>query len=204
MQDKLFRKAALEKLSSPEELDQLMQVTTPKGWVALVALIGFLGAAVMIGIFGVITISVEGAYCVLVNEPATDRTQAFVYVAWSEENVIEASDAVQITPSSARQSDDGFILGRALAVGNFPVDTSAMLEVLGNETLVNQLLQDGPLIQILVELLPTEKTDDNPTGYQWSSGNIPAIDLKGRLPCSATIQVDEKAPIDLVLRRTNA
>lgn len=30
-----FRKAALEKLSTPEKLDQLIQVTSPKGWIAL-------------------------------------------------------------------------------------------------------------------------------------------------------------------------
>ena len=35
MQNRIFRKAALDKLSSPEQLDQLMQVTTPKSWLAL-------------------------------------------------------------------------------------------------------------------------------------------------------------------------
>lgn len=34
-QNALFRKSALDKLSSPERLDVLMQVTSPKGWAAL-------------------------------------------------------------------------------------------------------------------------------------------------------------------------
>ncbi len=34
----IFRKVALERLSSPEQLDQLLQVTDPKGWLALGAL----------------------------------------------------------------------------------------------------------------------------------------------------------------------
>ena len=34
----IFRKVALERLSSPEQLDQLLQVTDPKGWMALGAL----------------------------------------------------------------------------------------------------------------------------------------------------------------------
>ena len=38
-QDRIFRQAALDRLSSPEQLDQLMQVTTPKSWMALVAFI---------------------------------------------------------------------------------------------------------------------------------------------------------------------
>lgn len=34
----IFRKAALDRLSSPEQLDRLMQVTDPRGWIALAAL----------------------------------------------------------------------------------------------------------------------------------------------------------------------
>jgi HlyD family secretion protein len=37
MNKEVFRKVSLERLSSPEQLDQLMQVTTSKGWVALAA-----------------------------------------------------------------------------------------------------------------------------------------------------------------------
>ncbi|MEM6718290.1 MAG: NHLP bacteriocin system secretion protein [Bacteroidota bacterium] len=33
-----FRKAALEKLSTPEKLDQLIKVTSPKGWIALLTI----------------------------------------------------------------------------------------------------------------------------------------------------------------------
>lgn len=35
---KIFRQSALDRLSSPERLDSLMQVTKPKGWLALMAL----------------------------------------------------------------------------------------------------------------------------------------------------------------------
>ena len=37
----IFRSAALERLRSPEQLDQLLQVTSPRGWLALLTL-GFL------------------------------------------------------------------------------------------------------------------------------------------------------------------
>ena len=37
MDKTIFREAALERLSSPEELDRLMQITTPRGWLALIA-----------------------------------------------------------------------------------------------------------------------------------------------------------------------
>ncbi|MBN2853909.1 MAG: biotin/lipoyl-binding protein, partial [Clostridia bacterium] len=37
MNNNLFRKKALDKLQSPEQLDQLMTVTSPAGWMALIA-----------------------------------------------------------------------------------------------------------------------------------------------------------------------
>ncbi len=56
----LFTKSALERLSSPEQLDVLMRVTDPKGWVALAAVGFLLFAAVIWGIFGRIPKTVDG------------------------------------------------------------------------------------------------------------------------------------------------
>ena len=56
----LFRKESLERLSSPERLDQLMQVVSPKSWLPLTAL-GFLVVVALIwSIYGRIPITVEG------------------------------------------------------------------------------------------------------------------------------------------------
>src|SRR5712692_1668862 len=52
MQRKLFRQTSLERLSSPEQLDQLLQVTTPQGWLALIGLGGLLIMALLWGVFG--------------------------------------------------------------------------------------------------------------------------------------------------------
>src|SRR5580658_2138266 len=46
MDSKVFRKAALERLSSPEQLDLASRVTTPKEWLALIGIIFLLGVAV--------------------------------------------------------------------------------------------------------------------------------------------------------------
>jgi HlyD family secretion protein len=59
-QESLFRKAALDRLSSPEELDQLMQVTNPRAWLALMALGLLLLAAILWSIFGVIPTRISG------------------------------------------------------------------------------------------------------------------------------------------------
>ena len=60
MQQQLFRKVALERLSSPEQLDQLMQVTTPRGWVSLLAIGALLVCAIVWGFVGYIPTKVSG------------------------------------------------------------------------------------------------------------------------------------------------
>ena len=56
----IFRKVALERLSSPEQLDQLLQVTDPKGWLALGALGLLLMTSVAWGVFGSIPTEARG------------------------------------------------------------------------------------------------------------------------------------------------
>jgi HlyD family secretion protein len=56
----IFRKVALERLSSPEQLDQLVQVTDPRGWLALTGLSALLLAAVGWGIWGSIPTEAHG------------------------------------------------------------------------------------------------------------------------------------------------
>jgi len=56
----IFRKVALERLSSPEQLDQLVQVTDPRGWLALTGLSALLVAAIGWGIWGSIPTEARG------------------------------------------------------------------------------------------------------------------------------------------------
>lgn len=56
----LFRQKALDKLSSPEQLDQLITVTTPRSWFALIAVGAILFTAALWGIFGSIPTKVYG------------------------------------------------------------------------------------------------------------------------------------------------
>jgi HlyD family secretion protein len=56
----LFRKESLERLSSPERLDELMQVVSPKSWLPLTALGALVVAAAIWSVLGRIPVTVEG------------------------------------------------------------------------------------------------------------------------------------------------
>jgi HlyD family secretion protein len=58
--NKIFRKEALERSASPEQLDQLIQVVNPKRWLALSALGTLVAAGTAWSIFGQIPLSVTG------------------------------------------------------------------------------------------------------------------------------------------------
>jgi HlyD family secretion protein len=58
--ESIFRRASLERLSSPERLDTLLEVTTPRSWFALAGLGAVVVAAIAWGVFGAVPDSLEG------------------------------------------------------------------------------------------------------------------------------------------------
>lgn len=57
----VYREVALARLSSPEQLDQLMQITTTRGWIALIAIGFMLVMAIVWGVWGTIPSKVKGS-----------------------------------------------------------------------------------------------------------------------------------------------
>jgi HlyD family secretion protein len=60
MNGKIFRKVSLDRLASPEQLDQLMQITNPRGWIALAAFGALLATCIAWGIFGSVPDKIAG------------------------------------------------------------------------------------------------------------------------------------------------
>jgi hypothetical protein len=91
VQQGLFRRPALERLASPERLDELMEVTTAQGWLALAALIGLIAAAFLWGILGSVPTLVRGDG-VLIREGSLQT--------------VDASAAGEVKELFARAGDD--------------------------------------------------------------------------------------------------
>ena len=58
--DQIFSKEALDKMRSPEKLDTTMSITTPIGWMGLIAVAVMLLAVVIWSIFGSFTVKADG------------------------------------------------------------------------------------------------------------------------------------------------
>ena len=59
--NQLFSKEALDKLRSPERLDNLLSVTNSVSWMLLTAILIFIGSIILWSIFGAFTVR-NGAY----------------------------------------------------------------------------------------------------------------------------------------------
>ena len=57
MDNKLFREKNLKRVSSPEELNDYLKVTTPRLWILLIAAIILLGGFIVWGTAGSVTIT---------------------------------------------------------------------------------------------------------------------------------------------------
>jgi hypothetical protein len=195
MQSKIFRKIALDKLSSPEQLDQLMQITTPKAWLALVALGGLLMGVFIWSIFGSIPTEVTGEG-MLVTNPASGLLEAVAYVELAQGSEIRTGMEVEIELATVRPENDGYLRGRVLAVGDRPVTRQQAAEVLGSEELAAAFLPDTPAVEVRLELLTSAKTR---SGYAWTSENGPDTAIAAGTPCTIRVVVNEERPISRVL-----
>jgi hypothetical protein len=202
MQKPIFRKAALERLSSPEQLDQLMQVTTPKGWLALIALTGLLVMAVILGFVARIPITVTGQ-CILldsggVNNSPTNDLGAIIYVSSMDGRDIRPGMDVQILPSTVKKEEAGYMLGVVASVDEHLSTAQDMLRTLGSDELV-QVLAAGKIMPITVHADLLEGGAAG--GYKWTLPGSAARygKIQSGTLCSADIVTARKRPIDLVL-----
>jgi HlyD family secretion protein len=139
-QNNLFRKEALEKVASPEQLDQLIKVTSPKRWFSLFAL----GALVISG----------GAWSVLGEIPIV-VTGKGVMVYPSQVATLQASNSGRISELKL-QAGDKVKKGEVIAT----IDQSELRKQLqlSREKLTQLRIQDQTANTVQLQRSATEET----------------------------------------------
>ena len=96
----------MDKTLSPDELDRLMRVTSPKGWLALIGLLTLVAAAVVWGVFGTVPVVVGADKGVLLG--GDSRLQVVSQTSGLVTDVlVETGDSVKKGQVIARVSPDG-------------------------------------------------------------------------------------------------
>ncbi len=103
---------------------------------------------------------------------------------------------VRIEPSTVKKEEYGTLIGKVVAVSDFPMTAEGMASVLQNPQLVTRFMEQGPPYAVRVELAPNGAAA---SGYSWSGGPGPTVKLSSGTTVRATVTTDRRAPISLLL-----
>lgn len=141
MRNTLFRKASLDSISSPEQLNDYIKVSNPSIWMTLIALFILLTAVLVWSITG--------------NMPTTIHTRgviyggnALCYVDTENAGTIKAGQAVKIQVFNLNET----ISGHVDKVRAVPMSASEIAADLKSDYLVQELTQDGFAVKVAVSL----------------------------------------------------
>ena len=100
MGEEIFRKKSLEKIKSPEALDNYIRVANPGVWLLLISVIILLAGACVWGIFGHVGSTVPASVYV-------ENGEAICYIADENISLIQAGLTVKFAESKAVITDIG-------------------------------------------------------------------------------------------------
>lgn len=140
----------------------------------------------------------RGDALVSIETSAADRNEmeAYIYLPAADGKKIRQGMRVEISPTTAKREEYGFLPARITQVADYPSTDQGLLRVFGNEKMVQQLTGNLPPIQIFASLTPSAR---NASHYQWSTREGPPFQIQSGTLCSANITLMEQAPITLVL-----
>jgi HlyD family secretion protein len=145
-ENKVFRKVSLDRLSSPEELDQRLTVTSPIGWLACLAVIILVVAGIIWGVLGRIPDKAVG--------------QGIIISSGGVTNVMPRVSG-QLTDVSAREGDyveKGAVIAR--------VEQTEIIEK------INKLKKD---LEVIKNLDPGNPLLEDANGYLNVDGQIAEV-----------------------------
>jgi HlyD family secretion protein len=140
----------------------------------------------------------RGTHLISVEATGVDvnEMEAYLYLPASEGKKIASGMKVEISPSTAKREEFGYLPAFVSSVAEYPSTDQGLMRVFGNEKLVQQLSGTMAPIQIVASL---KSSAVNPSHYEWSTRTGPPFLLQSGTACSATITLAEQRPIELVI-----
>lgn len=190
----IFRKEALERLSSPEQLDQLMQIVTPRSWLPLAALSGLLACGLGWSFVGRIPVTTDGKGALVYDEPpatglpnkSLSNKSLWGVVSFSAGEISQIRPGMKalLIPDVQGAQVSGGLTGRVKSVSTPPATTLAAVRKANFEQ-----------AQIEVVIIPDRNSNGS---YHWSTSAAGEMIPIAGMPAIARITLQEKAPIAFV------
>jgi HlyD family secretion protein len=128
-------------------------------------------------------------------QPDEKNLELVAYVPSLQAKEIKNGMEVQVSPSTIKREEYGFMRGEVVYVSDYPATTAALMRNFENESLAKSLSSIGPVTEIRVRLKAAAET---PSGFQWSTSKGPSIVITSGTICTVQIVTQRQRPLSLV------
>lgn len=122
--------------------------------------------------------------------------QAKLYVRAEDGKKIAPGMTAQISPSTVKREEYGFMEARVIAVATIPSTEEGMMRVLRNRQLVQELSGGTTPFEVTVEL---ERDPASSSGFKWSSSVDPATEINPGTLAEGSITVRDIRLISVII-----
>lgn len=205
MARQVYRKTLLERISSPEQLDKMIVITSPSYWLAILGGAFIIVAALVWSILGSIPINMETTGIFVSAQMSDQQTadsqsigeqQVICYVPISSgKKIVPGMEAV-VCPTTVNQQEYGNMMGEVVAVDPYVTSYEDIVAALGSESLAQMFSQNGPVVAVTCKLRTDATTV---SGFWWSNDNGATVVLAEGTIMAVDIILEEKSPISMLL-----
>ena len=131
-----------------------------------------------------------------VKQGDSDKKEVICYMPVGDGKKIIPGMEVMIYPTTVNKQEYGHMKGTVEEVSTYVMSQQEMLKKLGNDTLVNAFLENGPVIEVVCSISEDVNTE---SGYYWSSKKGKDIVITEGTMLEASIITEKKAPITMLI-----
>jgi HlyD family secretion protein len=128
-------------------------------------------------------------------QPQGNTLEVLVYLPSLQAKAVQPGMAAEISPSTVKREEFGFIRGKVVYAGEFPASADALMRNFQNETLVRSIMAGGPVTELRVTM---ERDPQTLSGYKWSSSKGPAITISSGTLCTVQVITRQQPPVSLL------
>ena len=129
-------------------------------------------------------------------EPIDNQLTVLMTVSALKGKKILSGMTAEITPSTVKREEYGYIMGTVQSVSDFPITAESLMRLFNNKSFVEDAMRLGPLTSVNVDL---EKDKSTRSGFRWSSQKGSRVAVSVGTLCSGEIVVKLQSPISLVI-----
>jgi len=121
--------------------------------------------------------------------------EAIIFISDKDAKTIQLGMDVQVSPSTVKKEDFGFIRGKITYISHYPGTKKRISDILENDQLTDYFM--GRNMATFVARISLQSNPLSKSGYQWSSKKEPDLKITSGTLCDASIIIKQISPISI-------